>query len=229
MKRVYDVLQGTEEWHALRRGILTASQVNQILTPKKLEPAKGEQVRKLACQMAVDRIYGYPQDYNFCGYHMERGKMEEPFAIEEYEKRTGKKVERIGFATNKFGVTTIGCSPDGGVTKDGRLLEVKSRINREQMRVFLLDEMPDDFRLQVQCQLMVCELEVCDFISFSNGMPLLIKSIEADNGLHDAIKQAAYELELQVVAIMQTYQEKVRDLPCAPYRDYAGLFEIQGT
>lgn len=227
MKQVHDVLQGTEEWHALRRGILTASQVNQILTPKKLEPAKGEQVRKLACQMAVDRIYGYPHDDIVSTYHMERGHMEEDFAGEEYEKLTKLSLEKVGFVTNKFGVVTIGCSPDR-IASD-RLIEIKGRINREQLSAFLNDEMPAANRLQVQCQMMVCDVDVCDYVSYSNGMPLLIKEIKADYGLHDAIKEAAYALELQVVAIMQTYQEKTKGLPCAPYRDYAGLFEIQGA
>jgi putative phage-type endonuclease len=223
---VHDVLQGTEEWHELRRGILTASEVNLILTPKKLEPAKGDQVRKLAMQKAVDRVYNYPRDDTFSSFHTERGKMEEDFAIEEYEKITGHKVERVGFVTNQFGIVAIGCSPDGLPTSD-KLLEIKSRINREQVRVILANEMPDDFRLQVQTQMMVCEVSSCDFVSFSNGMPLMIKNIKASESIQAAIKTAAAELEKQIASVVETYKEAAKNLPSTPYRDYSELFEIQ--
>ena len=53
-----DVEQGTDEWLALRCGLLTASEVHNIITPTG-KPAKNEKMRSHAYDLLAQRITGY--------------------------------------------------------------------------------------------------------------------------------------------------------------------------
>ena len=45
LKIFEDLVQGTPEWLAARRGIVTASAVGQLITPSTVKPAKNDRSR----------------------------------------------------------------------------------------------------------------------------------------------------------------------------------------
>ena len=45
LKIFEDLVQGTPEWLAARRGIVTASVVGQLITPSTVKPAKNDRYR----------------------------------------------------------------------------------------------------------------------------------------------------------------------------------------
>ena len=45
LKIFEDLMQGTPEWLAARRGIVTASVVGQLITPSTVKPAKNDRSR----------------------------------------------------------------------------------------------------------------------------------------------------------------------------------------
>lgn len=45
LKIFEDLVQGTPEWLAARRGIVTASVVSQLITPSTVKPAKNDRSR----------------------------------------------------------------------------------------------------------------------------------------------------------------------------------------
>jgi len=76
---------------------------------------------------------------------------------------------------DRFGVIGV-LRSDGLVGKDG-LIEIKSRIQKHQIKTIIDDEVPLEYMLQIQTGLIVSERKWCDFISYSNGMPMFVKRV----------------------------------------------------
>ena len=131
--------QRTDEWHALRRGILTASTIGRLITPKTLQVAANLESRALAAQLAAERLAGFTDD-NYVSNAMWRGIEDEPRAIEQYSKDY-QPVTTVGFMIHEYPTFNIGYSPDGLVGDDG-LIEIKSRSPKEQVLVVLSDQVP---------------------------------------------------------------------------------------
>ena len=55
-----DLIQGSDEWHAARCGLLTASEVKLILTPT-LKIANNDKTRAHVYEIAAQRITGYTE------------------------------------------------------------------------------------------------------------------------------------------------------------------------
>ncbi|MBK0297295.1 hypothetical protein IAE22_36275, partial [Bacillus sp. S34] len=73
---IHDVEQGTDEWHALRRGIVTASTIGQLITPKTVKVAANDTARSLVMHLTAERITGYTEP-TYTAMDMERGKVDE--------------------------------------------------------------------------------------------------------------------------------------------------------
>lgn len=84
------------------------------------------------------------------------GQKYEDVASIIYEKRKNKNVIEFGLITHSK-YSYIGASPDG-ITTDGIMLEIKCPSTREINGI-----PPPHYEIQMQIQLEVCELDVCDF------------------------------------------------------------------
>jgi hypothetical protein len=204
IKYYWDIKQGTDEWHALRCGIVTASQVKSLLTGKTLKIANNDTVRTLAYEFAAQRETGRTEE-NFQNYHMMRGHLEEELAFDVYSSNY-YKARKCGFITNDKNGIMIGYSPDLTVYDDG-LGEIKARVQKHQVRTILEDIVPAEFILQQQTGLYVSEREWCDFISYSNGMPLYVKRVYPDLEIHEKIATAIYEFDKRVKEVQDQYKE----------------------
>ena len=109
----------------------------------------------------------------------------------------------------------IGYSPDGLVGDDG-LVEVKSRASKYQIETVTANEMPKEFMLQVQTGLFVSGREWCDFISYSNGMPMFVSRIEPIPESPEALQEAATQFEQKVVDTLNTFKKNAEHLIVAP-------------
>ena len=78
----YDIEQGNEDWLKIRLGVITASEVNNIITPKGA-PTKNEKMRSYACQIAAEREFQYVEDH-YESFDMMRGHVEEGTARDIY-------------------------------------------------------------------------------------------------------------------------------------------------
>jgi hypothetical protein len=119
-----DLVQGSDEWHQARCGLITASEVKLLLSPKTLKPVNNEKTRSHVWELAAQRISNYVEPH-YIGDEMLRGHEDEITARQLYRKHFGP-VEETGFVTNDEWGFTIGCSPDGLVGEDG-MIEAKSR------------------------------------------------------------------------------------------------------
>lgn len=206
------VEQGSDEWHALRCGMLTASNIKHIMTPT-LKVASNDKTRQHVYEIAAQRITRYVEP-QFISDDMLRGYRDEALARELYAARYERHVTQVGFITRDFGGFTIGYSPDGLVGDDG-LIEIKSRLQKYQVQTISSCEMPAEYMLQVQCGLLVTGRDWCDFISYCGGLPMFVHRVRYDAEVCAAINDAAEAFEARVQEVMAEFARvvEVRELP----------------
>ena len=207
-----DLIQGSEDWHAARCGLLTASEMKLIITPT-LKMAANDKTRAHLWELAAQRITKYVEP-QYVSNDMLRGHDDEIEARGLYVKHHAE-VADCGFITNDRWGFTIGCSPDGLVGKDG-VIECKSRCQKYQMQTICTAEMPDDYLIQVQTILLVSERVWCDFISYSGGMPLFVQRVFADDKVQEAIVRAATEFEDRLADTLRCYEAEVKTRALIP-------------
>ena len=208
-----DLVQGSEEWHAARCGLLTASEFDRILTPT-LKIASNAKERAHLWELAAQRISGYVEP-TYIGDAMLRGHEDEIRARDLYTKKYSPVVE-CGFVTNNKWGFTLGCSPDGLVGDDG-LIECKSRAQKYQVQTIVEyyadGTIPDDFTLQVQGQLLITGRQWCDLISYSGGLPMVTMRVEPDRVVQGAILDAAAKFESRINEVVADWHAAMKSEP----------------
>lgn len=161
MQIINDIEQGTDDWHALRLGWITASKFKDVISSGRggaESKTRKSYMMQLAGEMLTDaREEGFTSEY------MEWGTKTEPQARSMYELETGSTVDQVTFI--RHGTIKAGCSPDGLIGCDG-LIEIKCPKTTTQIETFLKGKMPTIHNAQVQGQLWISEREWCDFVSF---------------------------------------------------------------
>ncbi len=113
-----DLIQGSEEWHRARLGLLTASEMKLIITPT-LKIASNDRERSHLYELLAQRVTGYVEP-SYVSDDMLRGKEDEIDAVALYNKTIAQTVA-CGFVTNDRWGFTIGYSPDALVGDDGQV------------------------------------------------------------------------------------------------------------
>ena len=206
-----DLIQGSEEWHAARCGLLTASEVDRVLTPK-LKIADNAKTRAHLWELAAQRISNYVEP-TYIGDAMLRGHEDEILARALYAEKYAP-VEETGFVTNDKWGFTLGCSPDGLVGDDG-MIECKSRCQKYQVQSIVEEftgvaRIPEEYWLQVQTALLVTGRKWCDFVSYSGGLPMMVARVEADAPTQEAIIDAASKYEARICEAIADFHEAVK-------------------
>lgn len=215
-----DLIQGSDEWHAARCGLLTASEMKLILTPT-LKTANNDKSRAHLWELVAQRITRYTEP-SYIGDDMLRGWEDEIAAREVYSQRYAP-VDEVGFITEDKWGFTMGYSPDGLVGDDG-LIEVKSRRQKYQAETIITGEVPVDYMLQIQTGLLVTGRKWLDFISYCGGMPMFVKRVYPDEAMHAAIIGAAEEYEHRIETAMAQYAVASDGLPMTERRVEQEMF-----
>lgn len=208
--------QGSAEWHDLRKGMLTASTMNKVITPSTLKIANNKDTRTSIFELAATRVTDIPDDH-FISYAMERGNLEEVEARIAYAEQF-EPVDECGFVINDSLGFPVGFSPDGLVGVDGGI-ENKSRDAKFQMQTIIEhlatkeddNLIPRDFMLQVQTGLWVTQRKWIDFTSYSNGFNMIAIRVEPIPIYQEKIEEAAVATEKQVQKCVDDYRAAVAD------------------
>lgn len=204
----YDLAQGTDAWLQARLGLLTASEMKHVLTPK-LKIADNAASKTHLFELMAQRLNVYAEP-SYVSNDMLRGEQEEIQARDLYRKHRAP-VQECGFATNSRHGFVLGCSPDGLVGDDG-MIEIKSRAQKYQMQMLVeyasgeTPDMPEEYKLQVQTGLLVTERKWCDFISICGGMPMAIVRVYPDEEYQSAILKAARAFEDKIAELFAIYR-----------------------
>lgn len=205
-----EIYQGTPEWLALRCGILTASEMDEILTPSGMKPANNDKSRKHLYNLMAQRITKYV-DPGYQSFDMMRGNADEVDARDIYHANYAP-VEQVGFITNDKWGFDVGFSPDGLVGDEG-IIEIKSRAPKFQMETIMGDSVPSEYIVQIQVGLMVSERKWCDFVSYCGGLPMFTKRVMADEGVQMMIVAAAAEFYKKLDELTIAFAQKIKDNP----------------
>lgn len=201
-----EVTQGSDEWLAMRCGLLTASEMKHVITPT-LKVANNDKTRAHLYELLAQRITRYVEPM-YVGDDMLRGQEDEFYARQVYTEHYAP-VEQVGFITNDRWGFTIGYSPDGLVGKDG-LIEIKSRSQKYQVRTIIENltggTIPADYVMQCQTGLLVSEREWLDFISYSGGLPMAVVRVWPDDAVQGAIIEAAAAFEAKLAECLEIYR-----------------------
>ena len=205
-----DLVQGSDEWLAQRRGIVTASVVGRLITNTTIKPADNPESRGVVALLTAERITGWTDPVHVTD-DMWRGVEDEPRARDKYAEHFAPVTE-VGFMVRDDWGFPIGYSPDGLVGDDG-LIEVKSRRQKKHLQTILADQVPPENMAQLQCGLLVSGREWIDYVSYCGGMPMWVKRVTPDPKWHDAIVQAVAKFESNAAAMASRYADAVRGLP----------------
>jgi hypothetical protein len=183
--KIHPVEQRSLEWMQLRAGIPTASEFDNLVTPK-WEIRKGQTPATYLAKKLAERWLGGPiADFNT--YDMDQGRILEEEAIPWFELERGVSVIGVGFITTDDG--RVGCSPDG-LIGDHSGIEIKCPAVHTHIGYALVGKLPDDYAAQVQGSLYVTGRQSWTFLSYHRRLPALLLFIEPDAKAQAALREA---------------------------------------
>lgn len=219
-------LQRTTEWYLARKGMITASEIVNILVKSK---SKDEVFGKTAisylnekiAERFMDReqfIY-YNEDVKRSTPAMKWGNEYEDTAREVYEMATGNTVMDEPFQKLKGFEEYVGGSPDGRLSTMDGIIEIKCPYNPAVHLEHVSWKEPKDllagnpqYYAQVQANMLITGTNYCDFISYSplyrNRLDLSVLRVPRDE---DYLKNLQERIELAVEYIKQKSKLYITD------------------
>lgn len=171
-------LQRTDDWHAQRLGLVTASAVSKVMMASSTAG-----YRNYMAQLICERLTGQPTE-TFKSAAMQHGIDTEPEARAAYSARTGLLVEEVGFIRHPK--LEAGASPDGLVGEDG-LVEIKCVQPSTMLDLIDSRQIDKEHRLQMQWQMAVTGRDWCDYVVYQPSLPdhlkLLIIRVHRDQSM----------------------------------------------
>jgi putative phage-type endonuclease len=199
-----DIIQGSDEWKALRLGKVTASRVSDVIARTKT--GYGASRANYMAQLIAERLTGTAAE-SYTNAAMQHGTETEPEARSAYEFYQGVTVKEVAFVPHPK-IDQAGCSPDGLVGDDG-LTEIKCPNTATHLETLLGQAVPSKYDAQMQFQMACTGRKWCDFVSYDPRMPenmrLFIKRVPRDD------KRIA-ELESEIAAFLLEMAVKLSEL-----------------
>ncbi|TPG53242.1 hypothetical protein EAH89_17130 [Roseomonas nepalensis] len=193
----HTVQQGTAEWLKLRLGVVTASEVHCIITPKTGDLSASAPA--YAYRLLAEKLLGEPLQSLEGLEWVERGKELEPDAVRAYEFLQEVETRQVGFITTDDG--RIGASPDRLWVGKAWGVEIKCPAPQTHIG-YLVDGWHLKYRPQVMMQMLVGELEGVDRYSYHPRMPPALERTPRDERYIGKL-QAALDGFLEMLDAME--------------------------
>lgn len=196
--------QGSDAWHAQRRGKVTASKVADVI--KKTKSGYSTSRKNYAAQLLCERLTGKTAE-SFTNAAMQWGVEKEPEARAAYEFMKDVTVELVSFVDHPS-IAMSGASPDGLVGEDG-LVEIKCCNTATHLEALTSGEIDPDYITQIQWQLACTGRKWCDYVGFDPRLPahlqLFIKRIDRN-------QRTIIELETEVSGFLRDLDAQIAAL-----------------
>lgn len=195
-------LQRTDQWLQDRCGKVTASRVADVIA--KTKTGYGAARANYMADLVCERLTGRPKE-SFQSDAMLRGIEIEPLARQRYSVKTGNLIENFGFVDHPR-IPMTGASPDGKVSGQSRLIELKCPNSHTHFSYIESRVVPKDYFTQMQWQMACAKMDHNDFVSFDDRVPdnlqLLIVPVERDDAyikmLEEEVEKFLAELDARV-------------------------------
>ena len=188
--------QGSQEWHELRLGKITASRIADVIAQIKTGEAASRADYRI--ELVCERLTGKPTE-SYINADMERGTELEQFARAWYEVKAGIFVKQVAFVDHPS-IEMSGASPDG-IIDDG-LIEIKCPKPSTHVGYLRANKLPTKYIPQVQGCLWITNREWWDFMSYHPAMHDLIVRVYRDdeyiNALSEQVIKAVETIEMEV-------------------------------
>ena len=198
--------QGSESWHQLRLGKVTASRVSDVMA--KIKTGESASRKNYRAELVVQRLTGMPSE-SFTNAAMEWGTATEPMARIAYEIAKEVLVEQVGFIEHPT-IAMFGCSPDG-LAHDG-MIEIKCPNSATHIEYLTDNKAPAKYINQMQCQMAVTGRKWCDFVSFDPRLPedlqLFVVRVERDQKYIDSMEVEVVEFLTEVEGMVNQLKER---------------------
>lgn len=166
MKYHPNIVQGELDWLKLHLGRVTASQLDQLLTPE-WELKKGEMPRTFAYKKAAELWRNAPI-LSTGSWATEQGQMREDEAIAFAALEYGYRITKMGFCESDDSL--CGCSPDGLIGENSGI-EMKSPEPPNHVKYVCEGRLPKDYAAQVHGSMFVTGRPEWVFFSYHRGFP----------------------------------------------------------
>ncbi len=200
----HDVRQASSEWFELRKGVPTASRFNMILTPKTGKPSAQQET--LINQLVGETLSLIPEEgiENATTHPMRWGVRCEEEARRYLSLHLNEDITNGGFCLTDD--KRFGSSPDGLIGQDG-VIEIKCPQPETQVGYLLKDdELPPEYRWQVQGHLLVTGRPYCLFVSYCPGLAPLVVRVEPNDDTK-RLAAALEEFHAKYVATLKRVKE----------------------
>jgi predicted phage-related endonuclease len=196
------MLQRSDEWHELRAGRFTGSEVHKLMGVKGM----GQTGDTYAFEKACDIVFGRNLEEKFVSYDMARGVELEPVAFEKFQELSFNEVNECGFFC--YG-DNFGASPDGIISDNG-VLEIKCPKPLKLFGLIAGNQIDNEYIYQMQSEMLVTNSDYCAFFNYSiyNGHPMWHEIIiKRDQSIIDKILERVEE----AVLVRDKYVELLRN------------------
>ena len=194
-----ELIQGSEEWHAARNGMITASRLGDIM--KKNKYGESTYKTRLRFQLAIERISGKSASDTVMNKAMYDGVEREPDARTLFEAVTGKDVALCGSFDHPE-IVNASASPDGLIRGENATLELKCPTHITHAKSLLLDTMPSNYIYQVQWQIACTESEYAYFASYHPDYPVELRlkwvKVERDDSVIKSLEEAVRQFDIEI-------------------------------
>lgn len=182
---IHPAEQNSLEWLAARVGKITASEMDNILTPE-FAVRKGEMRRTYLCRKLAEKWLDSTLP-GFSTIDMEIGQILEGECLPLYELEFERKITRVGLCLTDD--SRCGASPDGLIGEDGGI-EAKCPSAGQHIKYALDNCVPKDYLVQVHAALYVTGRKWWDFVSYHRRMPMLVVRVQRDESIQQKIGAA---------------------------------------
>jgi len=194
-----ELVQGSDEWFAVRMGKITASKLSDLM--KQTKYGESTYKTRLRMELAIERITGKSASPNFMNQAMHDGVEREPDARSLFEAVTGKEVALCGSFDHPEIVNTS-ASPDGLLRGENAVLEIKCPTHVTHAKNLMSETMPKNYIYQVQWQIACTESDYAYFASYHPDYPTDLRlkwvKVERDDSVIKSLEEAVRQFDIEI-------------------------------
>lgn len=194
----YTCEQGSNAWHELRCGRITASRFKDMMAGKSTATYK-----KLINVCAAEIVSEIVEE-SYTNDTMQRGIDLEPEAADAFSECFELDLGEVGFVTNDdYWPEFFGVSPDRLVLGVNELVEIKCPLMNTHVEYLKAKKLPSVYKYQVHGQMLITGAEAVHFFCYYPGLKSFHIKVERDEAILDEMKKRMGEVVQEVMEVVK--------------------------